>query len=366
MSIPFLNFGDGVKEIRHELTLAFEKVLDSGSFILGEEVSQFELEFAEYCGTSFCVGVANGLDALTLILRAYNIGPGDEVIVPTNTYIATWLAVSNCGAIPVGVEPELFTHNIDPLSIRKSITKKTKAIIAVHLYGQPADMDPIVELGREYDLKIIEDAAQAHGARYKGSRAGSLGDAAGFSFYPGKNLGAFGDGGAVTTNCEELATKIKILRNYGSQVKYQNDIKGVNSRLDEMQAAFLRVKLKKLDEWNKRRSKIANLYTENLKNAAIIPPKISDSMESVWHLYVIRTPKRADLIEELKQSNIDVLIHYPRPPFLQEAYKEMRINERQFPIAKLLSNEVLSLPMSPHINEEQCLRVCVAINKFMQ
>src|SRR5262245_46017336 len=281
--VPFLDLKDTYLEIKDELDAAYQRVMNSGWYILGEEVTAFEKEFAEYCGARHCVGVGNGLEALQLILRAMGIGPGDEVIVPANTYIATWLAVSNAGATVVPVEPDERTFNLDPELIKAAITPKTKAILPVHLYGQPADMDPINEIARRRGLRVIEDAAQAHGACYRNRRAGSLGDAAGWSFYPTKNLGAYGDAGAVTTDDDALADRVRLLRNYGSVSKYYNEEKGINSRLDELQAAFLRVRLKYLAEWNRRRGRIAARYLEELRETDLILPAVCEGAEPVWH-----------------------------------------------------------------------------------
>jgi dTDP-4-amino-4,6-dideoxygalactose transaminase len=294
-TIPFLNLKPIYEELHEELDTAYRRVLESGWYILGEEVESFEQEFAAYVGARDCVGVGNGLDALHLILRAYGIGPGDEVIVPANTYIATWLAVSYSGAIPIPVEPLKRTYNLDPDRLRSAITSRTKAIMVVHLYGQTADMDPINEVAEQYGLKVIEDAAQAHGARYKGKAAGSLGHAAGWSFYPGKNLGALGDAGAVTSDDQVLLENIRLLRNYGSQVKYHNQFKGYNSRLDELQAAFLRVKLKHLDEWNARRVQIANIYHEKLRDT----PLVAGLSPGRWHRYIDPLPDPATFAARL-------------------------------------------------------------------
>jgi dTDP-4-amino-4,6-dideoxygalactose transaminase/predicted nucleic acid-binding protein len=342
---------------------AFDRTITSGSFILGSEVKAFEEEFADYCGVQHCIGVGNGLDALHLILRAMDIGEGDEVIVPSNTFIATWLAVSYAGATPVPVEPDEKTYNIDPARIEAAITKKTKAIMPVHLYGQPADMDPILEIAARHNLKVIEDAAQAHGARYKGKRTGGLGDAAGFSFYPGKNLGALGDGGAVTTNGAALAARVRQLRNYGSQIKYSHDVKGFNSRLDEMQAAFLRVKLRKLDEWNKCRLELSNCYRRCLAGTTIMLPEVMSGFESVYHLFVIRIKNRDDLQAKLKAAGIDTLIHYPIPPHKQGAYKSMQ--NLSLPIAEGMSREILSLPMGPHLTMEMVEEVSLQIKRIL-
>ncbi|MEH1839549.1 MAG: DegT/DnrJ/EryC1/StrS family aminotransferase [Nostoc sp.] len=357
MKISFLDLKASCLEIRQELDEAYRKFLESGWYILGQELEAFEAEFAFYCNVQHCIGVGTGLDALHLILRAMNIGLGDEVIVPANTYIATWLAISHAGATPVPVEPNEKTYNIEPKNIEVAITSKTKAILAVHLYGQPADMDSINEIAARYELKVIEDAAQAHGARYKGRRVGSLGDAAGFSFYPTKNLGALGDGGAVTTNDAELADKINLLRNYGSRVKYFNEIKGFNSRLDELQAAFLRVKLTRLDEWNARRAWVANQYLEKLSSVTDLTlPFVPAWAEPVWHLFVVCHSKRSDFQKHLKDSGIGTLIHYPVPPHLCDAYKEEQ-HLGSFPITEQMAKNVLSLPISPHMNNEEVMRV---------
>lgn len=351
--IPFLDVKSPNTELGEELSDAFARVLNSGWYILGEEVRLFEQEFARYCDAEYCIGVGNGLEALHLILRAYGIGRGDEVIVPSNTYIATWLAVSYAGATPVPVEPDEKTYNIDPLQIEAAITPRTKAIMAVHLYGQPADMDAINDIGRRHGLKVIEDAAQAHGARYKGRRAGVLGDAAGFSFYPGKNLGALGDGGAVVTNDRDLAEKIRLLGNYGSRVKYRHEEKGFNSRLDEIQAAFLRVKLQKLDEWNALRSGWAAEYSKVLADCGLMLPIQPEWAESVWHLFVVRTSRRDVLQNRLAEAGIGTMIHYPLPPHLQDAYAELNHVKGAFPIAEQMSDQILSLPMGPHLERRQ-------------
>ena len=360
MKIPFLDLKSPYLELKNELDEAYRRVMKSGWYILGSEVEAFEQEFALYCNAKHCIGVGNGLEALHLILRVIGIGPGDEVIVPANTYIATWLAVSYAGAIPVPVEPDDKTYNINPSLLEPAITVRTKAIVPVHLYGQPADMDPINEIASHHNLAVIEDAAQAHGARYKGKRVGSLGHAAGFSFYPGKNLGAFGDGGAVVTDDDEVASKVKLLRNYGSKQKYYNEMKGFNSRLDEMQAAFLRVKLKKLDEWNERRAKIAKLYLNNLVNAkGLILPYVPVWADPVWHLFVIRHKKRNLLQRKLNEAGIETLIHYPVPPHLSEAYTDLHCGS--YPITQELSETVISLPMGPHVSVDDIALVCTTI-----
>lgn len=353
MNIKFLDLQSSYIELKKDLDTAYNRVINSGRYLLGEELAAFEAEFASYCQVKYCIGVGSGLDALHLILRGMNIGENDEVIVPANTYIATWLAVSYAGAKPIPVEPDETTYNINPNLIEEAITEKTKAILPVHLYGQPAEMDKIKKIAAKYNLKVIEDAAQAHGAKYKGKRVGSLGDAAGFSFYPGKNLGAFSDGGAVTTNDPEIAQKVKLLRNYGSQIKYYNEVKGFNSRLDELQAAFLRVKLTKLDQWNARRNIIAQYYLENLQSLKDIQlPQVLESTEPVWHLFVIRYGKRDYLQQRLQESKIDTLIHYPIPPHLSQAYQQ-EYKKPAFPVTEKIAKEVLSLPICPYLKPEE-------------
>ncbi len=316
-------------------------------------MDQFEAEYANYCHTAHAVGVANGLDALHLALRAMGVGPGDEVIVPSNTYIATWLAVSQCGATPVPVEPDVLTFNINPALIEKAITSRTKVLLPVHLYGQPADMDPILAIARNHGLQVLEDAAQAHGARYKSKPLGAHGDAVAWSFYPGKNLGAMGDGGAVTTNDPEIADKIRILRNYGSKVKYVNEMQGYNSRLDPMQAAILSVKLERLDEWNIRRNAIAQRYQQGLANCGLKLPHVPDWAEPVWHLFVVQHTHRDEMHKALAKSGIGSLIHYPIPPHRQQAYASNGWQPGALPLAECMANEVLSLPIGPHLTSEQ-------------
>jgi dTDP-4-amino-4,6-dideoxygalactose transaminase len=364
-AIPFLDLGAINGRHRDALEAAFRRVLDSGWYIMGKELEAFEREFADYCGTKHCIGVGNGLEALHLILRAYDIGPGDEVIVPANTYIATWLAVSYAGARPVPVEPNRGTCNLDPEQIESAITPRTKAILVVHLYGQPAEMDPICDVARRHGLKVIEDAAQAHGARYRGRRTGSLGDAAGFSFYPGKNLGALGDGGAVTTDDDFLAERLCVLRNYGSKIKYHNEEKGYNSRLDELQAAFLREKLTALDGDNACRAILAQRYSELLNGSGLILPFVPDGVESAWHLYTIRTPLRDALQRHLTDNGIGTMIHYPIAPHLQNAYADLGFLPGVFPVTESIHREILSLPIGPHLNEQQVSDVCRAIRDFM-
>lgn len=361
--IPFLDIKALYLEIQEELDAAYRRVMESGWYILGQEVEAFEKEFAQYCGVKHCVGVGNGLEALHLIIRAMGIGPGDEVIVPAHTYIATWLAVTYAGATPVPVEPDERTYNIDSSRIEKAVSPRTRAILPVHLYGQPADMEPIMEIAKQYNLKVIEDAAQAHGAKYKGKRTGGLGDAAGFSFYPGKNLGAFGDGGAVTTNDDGLAKQVRVLRNYGSQKKYYHEYKGFNSRLDELQAAFLRVKLRKLDDWNSRRQRIADVYLTELKNMErIVLPYVPAWAEPVWHLFVIRSSQRDALQKHLGQNGIQTMIHYPVPPHKQQAYRDM--NYFNLPITERIHREVLSLPMGPALTEPAVHDIVGELSKF--
>jgi dTDP-4-amino-4,6-dideoxygalactose transaminase len=356
--VPFLDVPAIYSELKYELDEAAARVMASGGYILGPEVNAFEDEFAAYCGTRHAIGVASGLDALRLILLGYGIGPGDEVIVPSNTFIATWLAVSQTGAVPLPVEPDPATHNITAGAIESAISSRTKAVMPVHLYGQPADMHAIVQLGRDRGICIIEDAAQAQGARYRGRMAGSLADAAGFSFYPGKNLGALGDAGAVTTDDDVLAERVRLLRNYGSRRKYYHDLPGLNSRLDSLQAAFLRVKLRHLDEFNARRGRIAARYLEGLREEVIVPV-VPEWADPVWHLFVIRHIQRDALQARLDEAGIDTLIHYPIPPHRAEAYRDFAA--LQLPIAEQLADEVLSLPIGPHLQLEAVDRVIDAV-----
>jgi dTDP-4-amino-4,6-dideoxygalactose transaminase len=364
MKIPFLNLHATYKELKKDIDEAIQRVLDSGVYILGKEVEAFECEYSAYCHTNYCVGVGNGLDAIYISLKSLDIGPGDEVLVPSNTYIATWLAVSQCGAIPVPIEPDIDTYNINPSLIPNLVTKKTKAIIAVHLYGQPAPLDEILKFAKKFKLKVVEDAAQAHGASYKGQKIGAHSDMVAWSFYPGKNLGAFGDGGAITTNSEELANKAMVIRNYGSEHRYINGVRGLNSRLDPLQAAILRVKLTKLDEWNSRRRHIAQTYNEIFRSAGLCVPKMQDGLNSSWHLYVLRHPKRDEIIEKMNSFSINLLIHYPIPPHLQRAYNFMGYVPGDFPVAEKLSQEVFSLPIGPHLQEEDVHRVANSVLKI--
>lgn len=362
MNVPFLELKPTYDELRTEFDAAYHRVMDSGHYLLGKELEAFEAEFAAYCGAKHCVAVGNGLDALHLILRAYEIGEGDEVIVPANTFIATWLAVSYAGATPIGVEPDAKTSNLDPARIEAAITPRTKAIMPVHLYGQPADMDPINALAKKHGLKVIEDSAQAQGARYQGRRTGTLGDAAAHSFYPGKNLGAFSDAGAVTTNDDQLADLVRTLRNYGSKKKYFHDFKGFNSRVDEIQAAFLRVKLKKLDEWNARRQAVAARYLNELAGVASVTlPFVPAWAEPVWHLFVIRHAQRDALQQRLATEGVGTLIHYPVPAHLAGAYKDLGGSPGDFPLSETAAQTVLSLPIGPHLTAAQVDRVIAAI-----
>ena len=377
--IPFLDLKAPHVELLEEINTALARVVDSGWYILGPEVDAFEAEYAAYCEATHCIGLANGLDALHLALRAMGVGPGDEVIVPSNTYIATWLAVSQCGATPIPVEPDERTYNIDPSLIEAAITPRTKVILPVHLYGQPADMDPILAIARKHGLRVLEDGAQAHGARYKGQRLGAHGDAVAWSFYPGKNLGALGDGGAVTTNDPELADRIRLLRNYGSRVKYVNEVQGYNSRLDPLQAAVLRVKLAHLDAWNARRAavaaaylqgldgwnarrgSIAALYLSGLGECGLMLPQVPAFADPAWHLFVVRHPQRDALQQRLGEAGVGTLIHYPIPPHRQAAYADAGFAPEAFPLASQMADEVLSLPMGPHLSSESANHVVNAM-----
>lgn len=363
--IPFLDLRAINARDRDAWLAALDRVLDSGWFILGREVEAFEREFATYCGVRHCVGTSNGLDALHLILRAYDIGAGDEVIVPSNTYIATWLAVTHAGATPVPVEPDESSFNIDPARIRAALTPRTRAIIAVHLYGRPAEMAAIQALAAEHGLKVIEDAAQAHGAVYRCKRAGALGDAAGFSFYPGKNLGALGDGGAVTTDDDALAERLRVLRNYGARSKYRNEEIGFNCRLDELQAAFLRAKLKRLDADNTRRRAIAARYQSGLSRPGLALPQAPADGGPVWHLFVVRSTERAALQSFLADRGVQTMIHYPVPPHRQPAYLGLGYAPGAFPIAERIHREVLSLPMGPTMLDDEVDAVIAAVNSFL-
>jgi len=372
--VPFLDLAPPHQEIRSELLDAMTRVLDSNRFVLGQEVEVFESTWAKYCDVAHAVGIGNGLDALHLILQAIGVGPGDEVIVPANTFIATWLAVTMCGATPVPVEPNPETFNIDPGLIRDAVTSRTKAIIAVHLYGQPADLDELVAISTELGISLVEDAAQAHGALYKGKKIGGHGVAAAWSFYPGKNLGALGDGGAVTTNDPGLAEKVRLLRNYGSAAKYEHSVQGINSRLDELQAAVLSEKLRVLDEWNGRRASIAEAYTTALEplvgkvegsngGRLLSLPVVPIWAKPVWHLYVIRVEQRDDFVSYLLSQGIETSIHYPIPPASQDAYKELaRGLKSGFSVRT--AGELVSLPIGPHLNQVQVDSVLAACQNF--
>lgn len=361
MKVPFLPLRRAGEELRAELDLAWRTVIESGIYILGEQLRAFEAEFAAYCGAQHCVGVGNGLEALTLALHAWDIGAGDEVIVPSNTYIATWFAVSATGATPVPVEPDPATYNIDPERIAAAVTPRTRAIVPVHLYGLAADMTPIMQLAERRGLKVLEDAAQAHGARCGSTRAGALGHAAAFSFYPTKNLGALGDGGAIVTNDAALAARVARLRNYGSSERYRNEELGGNSRLDELQAALLRAKLRHLDLWNARRAQFAALYLELLDGCLLQLPRVQQGFEHAWHLFVVRSTRRDSLQATLAAVNIDALIHYPIPPHLQTAYRGLGLAEGSLPVSERIHREVLSLPLSPQHTEEQIRYVAAQV-----
>jgi dTDP-4-amino-4,6-dideoxygalactose transaminase len=365
MTVAFLDLKTINLAHEFELKAAFERVLRSGWYVMGEELNTFERNFASYCQAGHAIGVSNGLDALHLILRAYDIGAGDEVIVPSNTYIATWLAATYAGATPVPVEPVEGTYNLDPRLIEAAITSRTKAIIAVHLYGQAADMDPIMAIADKHGLKVIEDAAQAHGATYNGRKVGSLGHAAGFSFYPGKNLGALGDAGAVTTNDTMLAKKIRILLNYGSSVKYHNEVLGFNCRLDELQAAILSVKLPYLDAETKHRKKIAEFYLKELAGKSLILPTCTDNIDPVWHLFVVRFSNRDKIQKQLMNAGVGTMIHYPIPPHLQKAYVGLGFAQGDLPISERIHDEVLSLPISPCMTLEDAGTVVNAIRAIV-
>lgn len=366
MNVQFLDLKAPYAELKEPLDEAYRRVMESGWFVLGREVELFEEEFARYCQARHCIGVGNGLEALHLMLRALEISPGDEVIVPSNTYIATWLAVSYTGAVAVPVEPDPETCNLDPARVEAAVTRRTRAILAVHLYGLPADMDPLRKIADRHGLKLLEDSAQAHGACYKGRRTGSLGDAAGFSFYPGKNLGACGDGGAVTTNDDALAARLRVLRNYGSQTKYYNERVGYNSRLDELQAALLRVKVPRLDGWNETRRLIATRYLRELSGLpGLTLPAVPEWAEPVWHLFVVRHPKRDLLQKVLQEQGVATMIHYPIPPHLQAAYAGAGFRKGDFPVAESMAEEVLSIPIGPHLDEEEVGAVIAALQRAL-
>lgn len=364
MKIPFVSFLPMERELERDLRAAFDRVFTRSWYIEGEEDNAFEKAFADYCKVQYCVGTGNGLDALMLALKALDIGVDDKVIIPSNTYIATALAITYVGATPVFVEPDIRTFNINPFKIEEKITPEIKAIMPVHLYGQPCDMDPIMELADKYKLYVIEDCAQAHGATYKGQRIGSFGDVAGFSFYPGKNLGALGDAGATVTNNPKIAAKVRVLGNYGSDYKYHHIYKGNNSRLDELQAAFLAAKLPHLEKMNVERRRIAKLYLEGIKNTEVVLPYVSEEMIPVWHIFGIRCQRRDVLEKFLSEKGIETNKHYPIPMHLQECYKNLGFKKGDFPIAEEISATELSIPMYYGMTDEQIQYVIDAINEF--
>lgn len=364
MKIPFASFEYMHHELQSELNEAFQEVMDCNWFIRGKKDEIFEKEFAEYCGVNYCVGCGNGLDALFLILKACGIKEGDQVIIPSNTFIATALAVTYTGAMPVLVEPNIDDYTIDVSKIEEKIGEKTKAIIPVHLYGQAADMDKINEIAKKYGLIVIEDAAQAHGAEYKGKKVGGLGDAAGFSFYPGKNLGALGDAGAVTTNNKVIAEKVRTLANYGSDVKYHHIYQGINSRMDEIQAAILSVKLKRLDDWNKYRCRIAEKYLQGIHNRKIVKPVIAEDRKHVWHIFALRTTDRETLKAYLEEHGIETNIHYPNPIHLQKGYQNLEIHKGDLPVAEKISDTELSIPLYYGMKTEQIDYIIETLNNF--
>ena len=364
MNVPFASFIPMEQELNDELHEAFDRVLTRSWYIGGPEDSRFEAEFADYCGRKYCVGTGNGLDALMLALKAYGIGAGDEVLVPSNTYIATALAVTYTGAVPVFVEPDIKTFNIDPTLIEEKITENTKAIIPVHLYGQPCDMFPILDVAKKHHLFVLEDCAQAHGAKYKGQKIGTFGDAAAFSFYPGKNLGALGDAGAVLTNDKELADRIRAMGNYGSDHKYHHIYQGNNSRLDELQAAFLRVKLKHLDQFNADRQRIASVYSSEIHNSKVILPYVIPDTDPVWHIYAIRSMEAAALSAHLEKNQIGINHHYPIPIHLQKCYQDLKIPKGALPVAEEISDTEISLPMYYGMKDEEIEAVIRAVNAF--
>jgi dTDP-4-amino-4,6-dideoxygalactose transaminase len=363
--LPFLDLKSINQAHRGELLAAFERVLDSGWYVLGQEVQAFEHEYAQHCGAAHAVGVANGLDALVLSLRALGIGPGDEVIVPSNTYIATWLAVSHVGATVVPVEPLEATFNIDPARVEAAITPRTRALMPVHLYGQPADMAPLLAIARRHGLRVVEDAAQAHAARYQGRHLGAHGDAVAWSFYPGKNLGALGDAGAVTTDDPALAARLRELRNYGSKVKYHNEVIGYNSRLDELQAALLRTKLPHLEADNQHRAAIAQRYLAAFADLPLGLPTVPAFAQPAWHLFVVRHRRRNSLAQGLAAEGIGTMIHYPVAPHLQPAYAQLGLQRGALPISERLHDEVLSLPIGPAQDDDQTSRVIAAVRRVV-
>jgi dTDP-4-amino-4,6-dideoxygalactose transaminase len=361
--VPFLDLHAAYVELQAEINDAVARVLRSGWYIGGPELAAFEDAFASYCGAGHCIGVANGLDALHLTLRAMESGPGDEVILAGNGFIATVLAVSMVGATPVLVEPDPRTHNLDPQRVEAAITPRTRVLLPTHLYGQPADLDPLLELARRYGLRLVEDAAQAHGARYRGARIGAHGDAVTWSFYPSKNLGALGDAGAVTTDDPALAERIRVLGNYGSHERYSNKTKGVNSRLDPVQAAILAVKLRHLDEWNGRRAAIAGRYLRELADTDLELPFVPDCADPVWHLFVVQSEHRDSLQRQLTAAGVQTLVHYPVPPHRQRAYTELGMAAGSLPVTERLAERVLSLPIGPHLSDSQAGEVIEAVRR---
>lgn len=364
MKVPFVSFLPMEKELNHEIRNAFSRVFEKSRYICGEEDANFEKEFAEFCHVKYCVGVGNGLDALMLAIKALGLSAGDEVIVPANTYIATALAVTYAGAKPVFVEPDIRTFNMDVSKIEQAITGKTRAIVPVHLYGQPCEMDEMIRIAEKYGLYVIEDCAQAHGAVYKGNRVGTFGDVAGFSFYPGKNLGALGDAGAVVSNREDIIQKVRALGNYGSDYKYHHICQGHNSRLDEMQAAFLSAKLPHLDKMNEERRRIAGIYLDRISNPEIILPYVPEEMMPVWHVFAIRCRKRDELEKYLQDKGIGTNKHYPIPIHLQECYRDLGYQKGDFPVAEEISRTELSLPMYYGMTDAEINYVIDAVNEF--
>lgn len=364
MHIPLVDLKKNYFSLEKEINAAIKKVLNSGSFILGQEVDIFEQQFANFCSTKYCVGVDSGISALELGMLALGIGPGDEVITPVNSFIASSSAISFTGAKPVWADVDPQTYNIDVAKIKQKITKRTRAIMPVHLYGQPADMDQILEIAKKHNLFVIEDACQAHGAIYKGKKVGSIGNFGAFSFYPGKNLGAFGDGGAITTNDEKLAQKLKMMRNYGQKKKYNHIYQAFNKRLDTIQAAVLKTKLKQLDKWNSNRVRIANLYREHLKNLPLVLPYVAANRKHVYHLFVIQTKKRDDLLAYLHKNGIQAGIHYPVLICEQPIYNALN-NGIKYPNAKQLSQRIISLPIYPEMEEKQIRYVASKIKEFL-
>ena len=363
MKVPFLDLGAATRELRSEIGAAGQRVIDSGWYVGGPELGAFEQDYAAYCQADHCVGVGNGLDALTLALRAMDVGPGDEVIVAANGYIATLLAVSMTGATPVLVEPDPATHNFDPTRVEAAITPRTRVILPTHLYGQPADLDALLAIARAHGLRLLEDGAQAHGARYKDRRVGAHGDAVTWSFYPSKNLGALGDGGAVTTNDAGLAKRIRTLGNYGSATRYVNDERGVNSRLDPLQAAVLRAKLPHLDEWNDRRRAIAGRYLAAFGGTGIGLPEVPEWADPAWHLFVVTLTDRDAVQARLRAAGVETLIHYPIPPHRQQAYADLGLPAGSFPIAEQLASQVLSLPIGPQMSDAEVEWVIAAVRE---